>query len=385
MENTESKLIKIYNPTHLIFETDILLYIGTRNLINYNFVGENFYLNKIFKRYLVLKYKNNCNGLWNLINISISISENSPFFYFFKNNITNEIIQTTDKILLDEGLLFANYDLELIETFKTIQWTPDLNTKDLCNYIKVKILNIYDGGYLGTLNNNVLINIRSLNLPNYYIGKEIFIELLPKYLSLNIFIKTNNIINNNYYKNLTIGNKITPSNLDITKTLSIRFYTDNNLKIAGISQSFITDINIGSSYTYKINKLYVTRFAILNDNSNFTLISIVNYIELLIYLFEDNIGNIYYYLIETNPDLSFLLGRKFDIDSKILFLGSDISFNNNGKYEFISVIDNIYNFKNINNNEINSFLINNQSTPTESNIGKIFDMNIFKIYFLQFV
>ena len=51
------------------------------------------------------------------------------------------------------------------------------------------------------------------------------------------------------------------------------------------------------------------------------------------------------YLIENNPDLSLFLGKKFELNNRNLFLGSNISHSETGNWEFISVIDNIYNFK----------------------------------------
>ena len=111
----------------------------------------------------------------------------------------------------------------------------------------------------------------------------------------------------------------------------------------------------------------------------------VNYIEIQIYCFSDQFGFIYYILIENNPDISSFLGKNFEFETKNLLLGTDISNNNKGTWEFISVIDEIYNFKNLETNEISPFLINNQTTPALSNIGKIFNMNTSKVFFIEFM
>ena len=70
---------------------------------------------------------------------------------------------------------------------------------------------------------------------------------------------------------------------------------------------------------------------------------------------------------------------------KNILLGSSIDNNNEGIWEFLSVIDNIYNFKNLETNEISPFLINNQTTPAISNIGKKFNMNTYKVFFMEII
>jgi hypothetical protein len=383
----EGVLVKNYNITHVNFKTNnIEKYIGIRNLINFKFVGDLFNLDYTIKRYTALEYKEEINGLWKLININNSISDKAPFFYFFKNNITGEIIEVTDTILLNNGLLFLNYNLVLLENYKSFEWRPYIMNENIpCNYQKIKLLNNLYGGYLAETDNNTKIAIRdNTPIPNYYIGKNILIELLPKYLCLNILYK--NIVPKKYYSDLIIGNNITISNITDNKFISIRFYTTlDNIQIVGVRHSFITDENIGKTYNFNENPMFLTRYVILNENSNYTLISILNYINIQVYCFIDEFDYIYYILVENNPDLSSLLGKKFEFEKKNILLGANISNNNRGLWEFISVIDDIYNFKNIETNEISPFLINNQTTPAISNVGKIFNMDTYKVFFMEFI
>jgi hypothetical protein len=385
----EGILIKNDNITHVNFKTNnIEKYIGIRNLINFKFVGDLFNLNYTIKRYTALEYKEEIDGLWKLINIKISISEKTPYFYFFKNNITNEIIEVTDKLLLNNGLLFLNYNLVIIEDYKSFEWKPYITNERIpCNYQKIKLLNNLNGGYIAQKDDNTEIAIKkNIPIPTYYIGKYILIELLPKYLCANILYK--NILPKKYYTDLIIGNNIFISNITNNKFISIRFYTTlDNYNIVGISHSFITDENIGKKYNFNINELFFTRYVILNENSKYILISILNYINIQVYCFSDEFECIYYILVENNPDLSSLLGKKFEFEKKNILLGSNININNNNKglWIFLSIIDNIYNFKNVETNEISPFLINNQTTPAISNVGKIFNMDTYKIFFMEFI
>ena len=379
-------LIKNYDDTHVKFKTkNIEKYIGIRNLINFKFVGKLFNLGYTIKRHYALKFEETKNGLWKLINIHISISEKSPYFYFFKNNITEEIIEVTDTKLLNNGLLFLNYNLDILESYKSFEWKPYIMNKSIpCNYQKIKLLNTLYQCYLAKKDDNTEIAICvGQHIPNYYIGKYILIELLPKYICLNILYK--NILPTKCYSELIIGNNISISNNIINnKFFSIRFYTTlDNRKFVGVQNSFITNENIGKQYNFNINKLFLTHYVILNEKSNYRLISIVNYINFQVYCFIDKLRNIYYTLVDNNPDLSSLLGQKFDFERKNILLGVDISNDDNGKWEFVSVVDNIYNFKNLTTNNIRPFLINNQTTPSVSNIGKKFNMNKYEVFFIQ--
>ena len=318
----EGVLIKNYNITHVNFNTNnIEKYIGIRNLINFKFVGDLFNLDYTIKRYTALEYKEDINGLWKLININISISDKAPFFYFFKNNITEEIIEVTETKLLNNGLLFLNYNLVILENYKSFKWRPYIMNESIpFNYQKIKLLNNLYGGYLAETDDNKKIAIRdNTPIPNYYIGKNILIELLPKYLCLNILYK--NIVPKKYYSDLIIGNNINISNITTNKFISIRFYTKlDNIQIVGVRHSFITDENIGKKYNFNVNPMFFTRYVILNENSNYTLISILNYINIQVYCFIDEFDYIYYILIENNPDLSSLLGKKFDFEKKNILL-----------------------------------------------------------------
>ena len=387
MFSEEGLLVKNCDTDHSIFKTNNgEKYIGYRNLINFKFVGDLFNLGYTIKRYSSLEYIEEINGLWKLINISISISDDSPFLYFFKNNITEEIIEVTNSNLLNNGLLFLNYNLDILEKYKVFDWRPYIMDENIpCNYQKIKLLNTANKGHLAKKEDNTEILIREkIPIPDYYIGKNILIELLPKYLCAYILYK--NIVPKKYYNDLIIGNNITISNISNNKHISIRFYTTlDNYKIVGIMDSFITDEIIGKAYNYSVNPLFVTRYVILNENSNYTLISILNYIDLQIYCFIDEFEYLYYILIETNPNLSSFLGKKFEFEKKNILLGSSIDNNNEGIWEFLSVIDNIYNFKNLETNEISPFLINNQTTPAISNIGKKFNMNTYKVFFMEII
>ena len=383
----EGILIKNYDIYHISFKTNnIEKYIGNLNLINYNFTGDLFNLGYTIKRYSALEYIEDICGLWKLINIVIGISDIEPFFYFFKNNITEEIIEVTDTKLLNNGLLFTNYNLVIIEDYKSFEWRPYIINEPIpSNFQKIKLLNDFVVGYIAQKDDNTEIAIHdNTPIPDYYIGKYVLVELLPKYLCMNILYK--NIEPKKYYNDLIIGNNISISNITNNKNISIRFYTTlDNYQIAGMRDSFITDVNIGKIHNFHINTLFVTRYVILNENSNYTLISILNYINIKIYCFIDEFEFIYYILVEDNPDLSSLLGRKFEFEKKNILLGANIFNNNDGLWEFISVIDNIYSFKNLETNEISPFFINNQTTPALSNVGKIFDMDTYKVYFLEFM
>ena len=385
----EGILIKNYDIYHVNFKTNnIEKYIGNVNLINFKFVGDLFNIGYTIKRYTALEYEEAKDGLWKLININISIPEGIHYFYYFKNNITQEIIVVTDNKLLNNGLLYINYNLVIIENYKSFDWKPYIKNEIIpCNYQKIKILDYLDVCYLAQKDDNTKIAIFYVQpIPNYYIGKNILIELLPKYICLNILYKNNNKEQKKYYSELIIGNNISISNIKNNKYISIRFYTTlDDYTFVGVRNTFITDENIGKKYNFNINQLLVTRYVTLNENSDYTLVSILNFIEIKIYCFSDQFGYIYYILIENNPDISSFLGKKFEFETKNLLLGTDISNNNKGTWEFLSVIDEIYNFKNLETNEISPFLINNQTTPALSNIGKIFNMNTSKVFFIEFM
>ena len=392
MKYQKEVLIKNVDSSHSIFKSNNTeKYIGLINIINNNNIGQIFDMQNLIKRHLILEYDESENGLWKLINIKIAISKTEPYFYYFRNNKTKEIIECTNTILLNNGILFLNYNLILLQSYKSFQWKP-YNIDDIIpiNFQKIKLVNTFKNGYFGKKEDDKLINILPTEkISAYYIGKDILIEMLPKYLSYNILYENIDKVSlKKYYDDITIDKNIHISNIisnTPNKHISSRFYnTSYNSTIAVMANDFITDENIGKQITYNLNKLYITRKAIPNENSNYTLRSILNFIEIQIYCFSDSYGYLYFYLIENNPNLSSSLGKKFELDNRKLYLGSDIMHNKEGLWEFLSVIDEIYNFKNIETNKITSLLINNQSTPVISNIGKTFNMDIYDIYWGEF-
>jgi hypothetical protein len=387
----EGKLIKKYFTNFGVFQTkNEKKYVNFLNKINYQSIGDIFNI-EVFKRYKCLEFKENKNGLWQLINIRLSYRKDpyNNYYYFFKNNESSEIIIVIDKTFLNNGLFFTNFDLSLLKEYKLINWTPYIqNSSTQCNYQKIKLIKNnsvdYMDRYYAELENKTIIEINGKNIqfPDYYIGQEILAEILPLYQSIDNSILFKYNIPNFYRSDLIIGENINISNINNT-IFSIRSYnTLDNQQIAGISDFFISNCNLGKKYNCILNKLFISRKTVLNEKSDYTLVSILDYNGNLLYSFQDSSNYLYIYLIENNPDLSLFLGKKFELDNQNLFLGSDISHNETGNWEFISVIDYIYNFKNISNGTNQSFLINNQETPVSNDIGKKFNLNATDIFFI---
>ena len=85
--------------------------------------------------------------------------------------------------------------------------------------------------------------------------------------------------------------------------------------------------------------------------------------------------------IETNPNLSYNLGEYFSLKIAKLTLSENVEQDDNGNFVFLAIKDNKYIFKDIVKNTSIVTLLRNSKIPTDTNVGKRFNLNYIDFIF----
>ena len=368
-------LKKIVDEAHVIIQDDILNNIYVANLYKFsnNLQGKLFEYNLI-ERYSPIEIIENKFGSWKLINIMTIFEEDlNPTFNFFININTKKIIEVTlqNNTFLNNLKLGLKYDLILLRSFKLIEWVPVFEN----NYEKVTVIN-FDGKYAIAkthLNEKIKIcNNNEIKINYNYLGKEIYVKIIPKFFSNIINIKNNGY----FYKSITckIGN-VRYANFS-NKSFQIRMCDEKCVLI----DTLMNDSNLSNEITFKYIPIVYTREIIKSEKGKWKLLSVIDIKDFKIYVFELK-NFLYGVIIKDDPQIESLIGENFSLVYDTLKIIFNIYQKDDAEYVFESIIDNKYVFRNFTNNKYIYCFLSGLKTPSESNVGKRFNLEESSIYY----
>ena len=366
------------DENHSIFELENKekVYVGYRNLLSEKSIGKNFNLNLI-ERFNANYIKVNPSGNYKFICNEKSIP-NKKNLNYFKDLINNKMIEITTEFNINNLQYGNNYDLNLYKEYKGLNWKYDIVENQQPNLTKIVLLNKKDDNVFDckTENGNIIIRVQKrFEISNSLIGKSILVEKYPKFLA-EVYTDTLNPINLDFILNETpIIN-----NLDISlKKKIINIYNNNFLLLTKIT---LNNTNLDKKLNSNFFKVYITNNYHLNKNGNYKLIQILNCYDNNVYFFNHTDYTVAL-LIANNPNLRDYIGETFNLNINKLTLVQEIKENENGKFRFLSIKDNKYIFRDIENNSTIVCLLQNSKTPSESNVGKKFNLKYIDTLFSE--
>lgn len=372
------RLKKIVDNEHSIFSDNKLgnIYIGTSHEFSQELINKEFKY-ELFERYSSDTVIFNNKGKWKLIDLYIQERNGKNISYLFKSNNNNKIIDVTisQNSYLNDRKYGDNFDLELMKSYKIMEW---LGSKDN-EFQEVTMLLYYDNSMKIKMKNGEIATMTNRGndiIPQSYLGKKIYVKLLPKYMADNILIY-NPPINFNE-KTLKIAEELSIINFtyDITK----RKFTDKENIYCVLTDSIVNDINISEKVGLKYLHLNYIKEIEKNNDGEYLLEGITHLDKLKIYIFKKD-NKLFSAIIENSPHFQTLIGKNFDFKLCTLKLISNITASDTGKYVFLSIINNKYLFGNLENGKKIHYLLEDSRTPTDSNIGRRFHFSEMSILY----
>ena len=302
--------------------------------------------------------------------------------YYFKDK-HNKIISITLPYNDLNNLIIGEY-FELKEKTHDYKGLTVLPENMNILYSKVLITKKYNDTYFEGMLNNKLITIKA-NIKSYYIGKEVLIELVKKYISIYTISGKKCITtpDSKIFLNLNINN-----NWLVTDDL-------NNNYIVTKNDIIVSNNNIGKKLCIKLyDMVYIlyNTFKLTDDKKDNKLIQIKKEFNgsgltgNLIYYFLNNNGKIIISIIPESIIIDGLLGKYFLFKYfQIYYLYKILPNTGNidDEYLLVAILENnVYIF--YKNNivyyvNINIFII------SSSSIGKSFNILIIKNLFTSYI
>ncbi len=386
------QIIEWVDNVHVLLEDNDTnkYYVGINSSISQLQVG-NIYSGKIYPRYQVLKIVSNPFGTYKLlfqILNDVKFNNQNVYFYFFLNKNNNEIISTTFNDVINDAVVGEFYDLdEIVKDYKVRNVLPFLPENKNCSYTKVLLTNKLDNyryfGYIG--NEQVYLSSDELIFDSY-LGKNVWMEIQPKYLSINLVpgLKQIEPSKGDFELIVNFSNKYYMRQLDKTNpTFTPLRVLDGLYKINSNNIGKIINLNY-----YKIKIILVDTLQITNNISDNQLVQIIikENCDSNINLFRLGSTN---EIIAINSlqgiNLNNKLGSYFKFVYKQLYYLTRLSYSNDPDTNYtLSAILNNRTYKFTKNNEdfyvdIGNFVI------ADSSIGKVFSLELKEYYITDFV
>ena len=383
---TVAKLIHIVDQFHSLFllENNEIIFCGYILTFNENSIGKNFTLD-IFPRFHCFDFEINQNGNYQF-NGCQQLLPNNNNNYYFKNLLNNEAVSVrignnfTNLNNIEYG---QNFNLVLKKDYKVFDWKFDIPDNQDSNYKRIILTKKIKKKYYYAKNDNneniYIIFFTDINNSDYLIGKSILVKMYPKFLSFSSNTIISNIVDYNF--NFKIKENTIINNFSVN--LNKIFIDINNSKFVLLSKNIFTYNNSNKTFNSNLIKVYIAQNYNLNKNGIFKLEQIINFsikYHLFCYIFKYQ-NTMIATFIETNPNLSYNLGEYFSLNISKLTLSENIEQNDNGNFVFLAIKDNKYIFKDIVKNTSIVTLLRNSKIPTDTNVGKRFNLNYIDFLF----
>ena len=327
METVTGKLIQIVDNSHIILEdgNKNKYYIWVNNIINEVNIGKTFTCS-LTPRFTSSEIIKNIKGEYKLLYLTKPVySEKITYLYYFKNNKNNKIIEITlHDNNFNNGIIEKNYYLKkLTKDYTGITVLPYLPENENKLYSKVLITKKYSHNHYEGILDNKTITIKSDFIKESYLGINVLIELLPKFLSTDTIIGNKNI---KYEKSKLLLNLKLNNNYFVTDKSKDKYIMNSNNII-------INNNNIGKEIITSFNNLVFiqfNKFQLTNNKNDYKLIEIKE---------ECNSSltgnNIYYFLTKDKKIITSILPKNIIMDA---LLGKYFSFNRKDPKSLIKVL-----------------------------------------------